>query len=113
MASYYCPRCGPKTIVGVYWKQINTPASGPFIVGHISGNPHLPLVGGQIYGGTTRLGYFCKACGEEVREILTPEEKRERERHEKKMKNERDKSWGFIFLVLLIIIILTLWACNS
>jgi hypothetical protein len=104
MATYFCPRCGKKSILEVYFKQVTTPASGPFIVGHIGGNPNLPMVGTPLNAGTMRLGYFCKACAEEVREILTPQEQEERKIELKKREDERKRDEAKNFAIVAVII---------
>jgi predicted RNA-binding Zn-ribbon protein involved in translation (DUF1610 family) len=74
MSDFYCPRCGTKSILDVYPKAVTTPASGPFVIGHIGGNPNLPMIGARLNAGTSRVAYFCKTCGEEAHKSLTLQE---------------------------------------
>jgi hypothetical protein len=95
--THMCPRCGTKNALDVYQKVITTPPSGPFIIGHIGGILNLPMIGASLHGGTMRIAYLCKACGEEVWEISAEEQmqwqKMREEIERKERKNKGDEKW--------------------
>ncbi|HEY5297734.1 MAG TPA: hypothetical protein VIK59_07400 [Verrucomicrobiae bacterium] len=75
MSNYICPKCGKLEEHQVYEKYFNSKSSGPFVAGHLGGNPNLPLVGMQPY--SQYLAPCCLACGIEVSRIFTEEDRRQ------------------------------------
>src|SRR5262249_1240196 len=101
MPTFFCLRCGKET--PVYPKRVPTVPSGPLIAGHLMNNPNLPIVGVRL-GSSERLAFFCRACGEEVRQIPNESEKQE---HLKKYEEQKGfEDLGVLGLILLVICVL-------
>jgi len=96
MPEYHCFRCQKQLgFDKMFQKNVPAQPSGAFLVGHIGGNPHLPLMGVPINTQHARVALCCSVCGEEVHQIATGEE---REQIDEEAENRRGR-----LLILAII----------